>query len=98
MIQIYQLTIQDLIRVLTVFLTTLAFGSINIDTTYSTLGAVAQKVGGDKVNVTVIGSSKYDPHFIVPKPSLLSKLRRADLLIINGGGLELGWLSPLLRS
>jgi zinc/manganese transport system substrate-binding protein len=86
------------ILLLTVFLTTLAFGSINIDTTYSIMGAVAKKVGGDKVNVTVLGSSKYDPHFIVPKPSLLSKLRRADLLIINGGGLELGWLPPLLRS
>jgi len=86
------------ILLLTVFLTTLAFGSINIDTTYATLGAVAKKVGGDKVNVTVLGSAKYDPHFIVPKPSLLSKLRRADLLIINGGGLELGWLPPLLRS
>lgn len=86
------------ILLLTVFLGTLAFGSINIDTTYSTLGAVAKKVGGDKVNVTVLGSSKYDPHFIVPKPSLLAKLRRADLLIINGGGLELGWLPPLLRN
>lgn len=85
------------ILILTALLTTLAFGSINIDTTYSTLGAVAKKVGGDKVSVTVLGSPKYDPHFIVPKPSLLSKLRSADLLIINGGGLELGWLPPLLR-
>lgn len=86
------------VLLLTLFLGTLAFGSLNIDTTYSTLGAVAKKVGGDKVNVTVLGSPKYDPHFIVPKPSLLSKLRRADLLIINGGGLELGWLPPLLRN
>lgn len=83
---------------LTLLLTTLAFGTVNVDTTYSTLGAVAKKIGGDHVNVTVLGSPKYDPHFIVPKPSLLSKLRRADLLIINGGGLELGWLPPLLRN
>jgi zinc/manganese transport system substrate-binding protein len=74
------------------------FADIKIDTTYSTLGAIAQKIGQDKVDVTVLGSSKYDPHFIVPKPSLLAKLRRADLLIINGGGLELGWLPPLIRS
>jgi len=74
------------------------FASVNIDTTYATLGAVAKKVGGDAVKVTVLGSSKYDPHFIVPKPSLLSKLRRADLLVINGGGLELGWLPPLIRN
>jgi zinc/manganese transport system substrate-binding protein len=79
-------------------LTSLAFASVRVDTTYAGLGEVAKKIGGDKVSVSVLGSSKYDPHFIVPKPSLLSKLRRADLLIINGAGLELGWLPPLIRS
>jgi len=86
------------ILLLAVLLTTALFGSIRVDTTYATLGAVAQKIGGDLVHVTVLGSPKYDPHFIVPKPSLIAKLRRADLLIINGGGLELGWLPPLLRA
>ena len=75
-----------------------AFGSMRVDTTYSTLGMITKKIGGDLVSVTVLASSKYDPHFIVPKPSLLSKLRRADLLIMNGGGLELGWLPPLIRN
>ena len=86
------------ILLLTVLLTTMVFASIRVDTTYATLGAVAKQIGGDNVKVTVLGSSKYDPHFIVPKPSLLAKLRRADLLIMNGGGLELGWLPPLLRN
>lgn len=86
------------ILLLTGFLATFAFGSMNIDTTYSTLGAVAKKIGGEKVKITVLGSAKYDPHFIVPKPSLLAKLRRADLLIMNGGGLELGWLPPLIKN
>ena len=86
------------ILLLTVLLTSAAFGSVKVATTYATMGAVAQKIGGDLVHVTVLGSSKYDPHFIVPKPSLISKLRRADLLIMNGGGLELGWLPPLLRA
>lgn len=85
---------------LSVLLTTLAFASasVEVDTTYSTLGSVAQKIGGDLVHVTVLGSPKFDPHFIVPKPSLLSKLRRADLLIINGGGLEVGFLPPLITN
>jgi len=82
----------------TLFVASSIFASINIDSTYSTMGAVAKKIGGDLVKVTVLGSPKYDPHFIVPKPSLLAKLRKADLLIMNGGGLELGWLPPLLRS
>ncbi|MEN4045698.1 metal ABC transporter substrate-binding protein [Sulfurimonas sp. NWX367] len=83
---------------LTVLLTNFLFATVKIDTTYTTAGAIAQKIGGDLVHVTVLGSSKYDPHFIVPKPSLIAKLRRADLLIINGAGLELGWLPPLLRA
>lgn len=86
------------IFLLTVLLTIASFASLRVDATYATMGAVAQKIGGDLVNVQVLGSSKYDPHFIVPKPSLIAKLRRADLLIMNGGGLELGWLPPLLRA
>ncbi len=86
------------IVLITLVLTTALFASLKVDTTYSTLGAITKKVGGDLVSVTVLGSSKYDPHFIVPKPSLLSKLRRADLLIMNGGGLELGWLPPLIQN
>lgn len=86
------------ILLLTTLLTTMLFASLRVDTTYSTMGLITQKIGGDLVNVTVLGSAKYDPHFIVLKPSLISKLRRADLLIMNGGGLELGWLPPLLRA
>lgn len=82
---------------LTMLLSNLLFASLNVDTTYQTLGEVAKKIGGKYVKVNVLASAKYDPHFIVPKPSLLSKLRRADLLIINGAGLEIGWLPPLIR-
>ncbi len=83
---------------LTILLQGFLFASLKVDTTYSTMGKITQKIGGDLVTVTVLGSAKYDPHFIVPKPSLIAKLRRADLLIMNGGGLELGWLPPLLRA
>ena len=86
------------IVLLTTLLTTFLFASVQVDTTYATLGAVAKRVGGDEVKVNALANPKYDPHFITPKPSLIAKLRRADLLIINGGGLEIGWLPPLLRS
>ena len=85
------------ITTLLLLLSTLAFASMRVETTYSTLGAITQKIGGNLVSVHVLASAKYDPHFIVPKPSLLAKLHRADLLIINGGGLEMGWLPPLIR-
>ena len=77
---------------------TAVFANIQVDTTYATFGEIVKKVGGDNVNVVVLASSKFDPHFITPKPSLLAKLRNADLLIINGAGLEIGWLPPLIKS
>jgi len=83
---------------LTLLLSSGLFASLQVDTTYATLGAVLKKIGGDAVHVTVLANPKYDPHFITPKPSLIAKLRRADLLVINGAGLEIGWLPPLLRS
>jgi len=86
------------ITVLLLLFSSFVFASVRVETTYTTLGAITQKIGGDLVHVHVLASPKYDPHFIVPKPSLLSKLHRADLLIMNGGGLELGWLPPLIRS
>ena len=79
-------------------LTTAIFAKLNIATTYNYLGEVTKAIGGDKVKVTVLANPRLDPHFITPKPSLIGKLRQEDLLIINGGQLEIGWLPPLLKS
>ena len=73
------------------------FAKINVVTTYPYLAKIVQEVGGSAVHVTTLASPRMDPHFIVPKPSLIPKLSRADLLVINGAGLEIGWLPPLLR-
>ena len=40
-----------------------------------------------------------DPHYVQARPSLIAKLRRADLFICSGSELEIGWLPSLqLRS
>lgn len=70
---------------------------VNVVATLPDLGSMARDIGGDKVNVTVIGKPAEDPHFIQPKPSLLVALNRADLLIENGCELEAGWLPSLLE-
>ena len=74
-----------------------AYATLNVQTTYTTMAEIVKKIGGDEVKVNTLSSPHYDPHFIVPKPSLISKLRRADVLVISGAGLELGWLPPLLK-
>ncbi len=74
------------------------FAKVNVAATYAYLGKITQRIGGDNVHVDVLADPKLDPHFITPRPSLIGKLRREDLLIINGGQLEIGWLPPLLKS
>ncbi len=38
-----------------------------------------------------------DPHFVEAKPSFILKLQRADLLVVVGRELEIGWLPPLIQ-
>jgi len=59
--------------------------------------ALAQEIGGDRVTVHSATSAHQDVHYIQARPSLISKLRRADLLICSGADLEIGWLPVLLR-
>src|SRR5438128_3023613 len=73
-----------------------AAGKIKIVTATSDLAALAQEVGGDRVDVESIAKGYQDPHFVEAKPSFLLKLRQADLLIIVGLQLEIGWLPPLI--
>jgi zinc/manganese transport system substrate-binding protein len=59
--------------------------------------ALAQELGGDQVDVHSATSAHQDVHFIQARPSLIAKLRQADLLICSGADLEIGWLPVLLR-
>src|SRR5467141_2998031 len=74
-----------------------AAGKIQIVTATSDLAALAQEVGGDRVEVESIARGYQDPHFVEAKPSFLLKLRKTDLLVIVGLELEIGWLPPLIQ-
>ncbi len=73
-----------------------AASKLQIMTATTDLAALAQEIGGDKVDVESIARGYQDPHFVEAKPSFLLKLRRADLLIVVGLELEIGWLPPLI--
>ena len=60
------------------------------------MAALAEEVGGDRISVESIARGYQDPHFVEAKPSFLLKLRQADLLIVVGLQLEIGWLPPLI--
>src|SRR5881394_1482800 len=73
-----------------------ADSKLRIMTATTDLAALAQEVGGEKVDVESIARGYQDPHFVEAKPSFLLKLRHADLLIVVGLELEIGWLPPLI--
>lgn len=60
--------------------------------------ALAQELGGSEVEAFSATTAMQDPHRIDARPSLIAKLRRADLAVCTGAGLESGWLPQLLRA
>src|SRR5260370_13159105 len=94
--------ISALLGVWAVFLTIVsppagrAESKLRIMTATTDLAALAQEIGGDKVEVESVARGYQDPHFVEAKPSFLLKLRHADLLVVVGLELEIGWLPPLI--
>ena len=58
--------------------------------------ALATEIAGDKVEALSATSALQDPHYIQARPSLIAGIRKADLVICSGSGLEAGWLPVLL--
>ena len=75
-----------------------AGAQVKVVTTTEDLGSLTREIGGDKVSVTALAKGYQDPHFVDAKPSFILAVSRADLLIVVGRELEIGWLSPLLTS
>jgi zinc/manganese transport system substrate-binding protein len=74
-----------------------AQGKLNVVTATEDLASIAREVGGDHVSVEAIARGYQDPHFVEAKPSFILKLQRADVLIVVGRELEIGWLPPLIQ-
>ena len=54
-------------------------------------------VSAKYLSVYTATAAYQDSLYIEVRPSLIAKIRRADLLVCGGAGLEAGWLSVLLR-
>lgn len=74
-----------------------ADSKVKVVATLPNLGSIASAVGGERIDLTVIASGTQDAHFVDPKPSYIVKLRSADLLVVNGLDLEIGWVPPLTQ-
>lgn len=74
----------------------LAFAKVEVVATTPDLGVIAREVGGPDVHVLALALATQDPHFVDAKPHLALALSKANLLLLTGAGLELGWLPTLL--
>jgi zinc/manganese transport system substrate-binding protein len=71
--------------------------AVNVVATTEDLAALTREVGGDRVKVEAIARGYQDPHFVEAKPSFILKLHAADLLVLVGREMEIGWLPPLIQ-
>lgn len=59
--------------------------------------ALTKELAGDQASIYTATNALQDPHQVQAKPSLISAVRNADLLVCTGAELEVGWLPVLLR-
>jgi manganese/iron transport system substrate-binding protein len=61
---------------------------VNVVVSLAIFADFARQVGGDRVDVSTLVPAGADPHTYEPGPSRVAKLTKADLVIVNGLGLE----------
>src|SRR5215217_1554037 len=68
---------------------------LGVVTSTSILGDMIRNVGGDHVGTTVLIGPDSDAHAFEPSPADAKALAEADLVVVNGLGLE-GWADRLV--
>ena len=61
---------------------------LSVVATTSVLADIAQNVAGDRFTIETLLPAGTDPHAFEPGPDDLRRLQTADLVIVNGAGLE----------
>jgi zinc/manganese transport system substrate-binding protein len=74
-----------------------AFAKLQVFACEPEWGSLLQELAADKVDVSVGTTALQDVHQIDAKPSLIAKVRKADLLVCTGADLEVGWLPQLIQ-
>jgi zinc/manganese transport system substrate-binding protein len=80
-----------------VLLPTNAAADLNVFSCEPEWAALVKELAGDHAEVFTATTAQQDPHYIQARPSLIARMRRADLVVCTGAELEVGWLPVLLR-
>ncbi|MEJ2743940.1 MAG: zinc ABC transporter substrate-binding protein, partial [Gammaproteobacteria bacterium] len=78
-------------------LSPLAHAELNVFACEPEWGALASELGRNNVNVFTATTAQQDPHHVQARPSLISRIRKADLVVCTGAELEIGWLPILIQ-
>jgi len=76
---------------------TSAFAAIDVVAATPELADIVKQVGGDRVSVYSIAKPNQDYHVIDPRPSDVSRIARAELVVRIGMDLDM-WLDSLLNA
>ncbi|MCY4519374.1 MAG: metal ABC transporter substrate-binding protein [Caldilineaceae bacterium] len=71
--------------------------SLRIVTTSNIVADWVRRIGGEHVQVTALLLPGGDPHTFQPGPQDVARVADADLVVMVGMGLEVGWLDQLLE-
>ncbi|HEY7379275.1 MAG TPA: zinc ABC transporter substrate-binding protein [Steroidobacteraceae bacterium] len=74
-----------------------AHAALKVLATTADWAALTRELGGDKVDVYGATTAFQDVHRVDAKPSLVARARSADLVVLDGADLEIGWLPVLLQ-
>lgn len=74
-----------------------AGAALRVVATLPDVADITRQIGGDRVSVETIARGSQDPHKVPVKPSFVTKLNRADALVVQGLGLEHTFLPALLE-
>lgn len=78
-------------------LPTPATAVINIFACEPEWAALSRAIGGDRIKAYSATHAGQDPHHIRARPSLIAKIRRAEIVFCSGASLETGWLPILMQ-
>ena len=72
-------------------------GKLNVVVSFYAMEEFVKEIGKDKVNVYTIIPEGVEPHDFEPKAKDLRKLENADMLVLNGAGME-HWSKDVIKA
>jgi len=76
---------------------TLFAGKMNIVCSDPNIADIMKNIAGDKANVESLMNGMQDPHSVEPRPSMVVKVRNADLMVVIGMDLDM-WANSIIEA